>query len=528
MKLKSIIYAMSLSVVIGGGVTGCTNDFEEINTDPNKMNVGELQPYGMFEQLFYGMASTQNYYSYYWNDELVQFTACTPMTAQERHRYKITDNQWNSLWSNYANKGANATHMYDLADKYDDNACRAVALTLKVYAMSNLTDLFGDIPYREAFKGDEGIDRPVFDSQKEVYEQMFAELELANDLYAAKPTFSRPTMDLMYNGDMAQWRKFNNSLYLRLLCRVSGRPEMNVGEKMQGMVNNTTKYPVFASNADNAMVNNTGVDPYYNYFRPIEINKEKFSKNSYKVTEQFLKMTVLTDGSYNEQDPRLTTWATRYSDSKDWKGTVSGCSPEDAGVVSEGTAYLNYEVLVRDDAPAFIMDYSEVMFILAEAAAKGYISGGESVARDYYEKAVTASCKKWAVYEQYSLVKAPIDDVNVGKLLSGRLAGWDNNPDKERLIAEQKFLSLFWVGMEAFHEIRRTGYPRLVIGDGTHYNDFQFPQRMAYSSTTMGANPDNTKAALERMGGENNMRTPVWWSVKAITGSFPTANQPKN
>ena len=124
MKLKSIIYAMSLSVVIGGGVTGCTNDFEEINTDPNKMNVGELQPYGMFEQLFYGMASTQNYYSYYWNDELVQFTACTPMTAQERHRYKITDNQWNSLWSNYANKGANATHMYDLADKIGRASCR--------------------------------------------------------------------------------------------------------------------------------------------------------------------------------------------------------------------------------------------------------------------------------------------------------------------------------------------------------------------------------------------------------------------
>ena len=305
---KLLLMLLPVSALL---TAGCTHDFEKTNTDPNKMNVGELQPYGMFENLFYSTAKNSTYYSYYWNDELVQFTACTPMTAQERHRYKISDNQFASIWNNYATKAGNAVHMYKLAEKYDDNACKAVATTLKVYLMSNLTDIFGDIPYREAFRGDEGIDRPVFDSQKEVYEQMFAELEAANALYAGKPKFEKPTMDLMYNGDMALWRKFNNSLYLRLLCRVSGRAEMNVGAKMQEMLDNPDKYPLISSNAESATVHNTGVDPYYNYFRPIDIDKSKFTSNSYKITEQFLKMTLFPDGSSTEQDPRLTTWASK-------------------------------------------------------------------------------------------------------------------------------------------------------------------------------------------------------------------------
>lgn len=523
MKFKSLAYLAS-AVVLSGSLLSCTHDFEEINTDPNKMNVGDLHPYGMFEQLFYSTASNQTYYTYYWNDELVQFTACTGLSGQERHRYKITDTNWKSIWSNYATKAVNAVHMYNLGVKYEEKACQAVALTLKVYLMSNLTDIFGDIPYSEAFKGDEGLDRPKFDSQKDVYDQMFADLEEANSLYAEKPTFEKATMDIMYGGDMTLWRKFNNSLYLRLLCRVAGRPESGATDKIREIVNDTKNYPVMTSNTESAIVKNTGVDPYYNYFRPIELDKTKFSKNTYKVTEEFLKLTLYYGENDTEQDPRLTTWCTKYSNGEDWKGTVAGCRPEDAQMLTANCAYLNYEVLVRDDAPVFIMDYSEVQFILAEAAQKGWIDGGEQAARTYYENAVKASCQKWAEYEIFSLVTAPINTTNINKFLTSHLAGWDNNPDKEKLIAEQKFLSLFWVGMEAYHEIRRTSYPRLVIGPGCLYNNFEFPQRMGYPTTTVGSNPDNVNEALIRMGGENDMRTPVWWSYKAINGNFPSDN----
>lgn len=516
MKILSGILYCGLAMLVAS-IAGCTHGFEAINTDPNKMQVGDLQPYGMFEPLLYGMANQQTYYAYYWTDELAQFTVSS-LTAQERHRYKITDIQWGSLWNNYAGKGLNATHMYELGVKFGDKGCQAVALTLKVYALSNLTDLFGDIPYSEAYRQREGIDRPRFDTQKEVYEQMFAELETANELYAQQPTFERASLDIMYGGDMKLWRKFNNSLYLRLLCRVSGRPEMKAGEKIAAMLKDSSKYPLIASNTENATIHNTGVDPYFGRFRPADMTKMNFTSSAYKIAKQFIAMTTIADGADSEQDPRLTTWAERDGD--DWKGATAGCELADQQVDVKDCALLNYKVLVRDDAPNFLMDYSEIRFIMAEAALKGWIDGGEAQARVYYESAVKASCQKWAELERYSDVKAPIDDNAIAKLLAGRLAGWDSHTDKERLIAEQKYLSLFWVGLEAYHELRRTSWPELTIGRGALYNDWHLPQRMGYPSESVGSNPDNVNAALSNMGGVNNMLTPVWWSYKAINGTF--------
>jgi hypothetical protein len=70
--------------------------------------------------------------------------------------------------------------------------------------------------------------------------------------------------------------------------------------------------------------------------------------------------------------------------------------------------------------------------------------------------------------------------------------------------------------MEAYHEYRRTGFPTLTIGKGTVYNDYILPTRFAYPNTTMSTNADNAAAALTRMGGANDMKTPVWWSKQAI------------
>ena len=100
------------------------------------------------------------------------------------------------------------------------------------------------------------------------------------------------------------------------------------------------------------------------------------------------------------------------------------------------------------------------------------------------------------------------------------IGSWDSNDNKAELIANQKYLALFWVGMEAYHEIRRTGYPTLTIGNGTDYNDYQYPQRFAYCNSTVASNRPEVDAALQRMGGPNDMKTPVWWSKKAITGNF--------
>lgn len=514
--IKTIIAAGCLLAL-----SACTSNFEDTNTNPNKTTVGEIKASGMFEPLLYDGVNNWQNYTWYWNNELIQFTAFTGGTTRQEHRYFISDGNWQSVWNFYAKYANNAMHMYDLSIEQEDQSLEAIALTFKVLFMSNLTDMFGDIPYEEAFlarKG--GTTKPKFDSQQSVYEQMFADLETANEIYATNPIFTKPALDGMYGGDMTKWRKFNNSLYLRLLCRINGRSVMNAGTKMAEILNNSSLYPIFTANDDNATVVFSGIDPYRNEFA--DTNEGTFTSSGRKLTQQFIKMTVITtNGEQTYQDPRLDIWgkkntSTTSNPANKWIGTVAGCTEEERSTVDKGTSWLNTAVFCRAAAPGTFMDYAEVQFIFAEAALKGYISGGESQAKIYYEAAVKASMEKWAAVGSYSETPVTITTEDIATFLQSALASWDAAVNKEELIANQKFLALFWIGMEAYHEYRRTGYPELTIGGGTVYNDYILPTRFAYPTTTMATNGDNAQIALDRMGGDNDMKTPVWWSKQAI------------
>lgn len=520
MKIKKYINSILVAAIVGTSMVSCTDSFESINTDPNNQPLGTLNAYGVFEAMFYGMAGRQGYLTWNYNSEMVQYTACTGSNGKDFHRYSFSDNHVSTVWNNYCKYAANADHMVQLGITKEEPAAQAVGLTLKVFALSNLTDIFGDIPYKEAFQYEQYNWTPVFDSQKDVYLQMFEDLETANTLYSKSPVFAKPNIDLMYGGNMTLWRKFNNSLYLRLLMRVSGREEMEAGQKIAEIVSNSSKYPIISSEEESATVKYTGLDPYYSYFRPEDFKETQMSPN--KITKTLLGL-MLISGRDSEEDPRLATYAIERGGS--WKGVQGGCSISDARVEDSGAAYLNYPVLARDAAPAWLFDYSEIQFILAEAALKGYISGGESAARNYYEKAVTASCKKWGQLTQYSATYYPITDERITALLNGQLASWDKNPDHVALIANQKYLSLLWVGFEAYHELRRTGYPIISIGNGCSYNNYEYPQRLYYPTNTVGSNSAHVQEALQRMGGENTLRTPVWWSYKAINGTFTAVRQ---
>ncbi len=524
--MKSLKYIITVGLVLGL-LNACTNNFEEINTNPNRTTVGMIQASGLFEPILYNSANQWLNRTWYYNNELIQFTAFTGGVTRREHLYFLEDSRdWYGFWNHYASYGNNVNHMYQLAQQQGNKSLEAIALTFKVLFFSNMTDMFGSLPYEEAFTGREvgGTITPKFNTQKEVYEFLFADLEAANDIYATNPVFETPTMDGMYGGNMAAWRKFNNSLYLRLLCRVSGRSEMNAGAKITEILNNSGKYPVFTSNSDNATVKFSGNDPYISNFGLT--TESEFTSSGRKLTRQLLGMTVQTDANGNQVyvDPRLPiigkkNTVTQVNPDNIWIGTKSGCTDEERSVVDRGTSWLNYRVFCRRDAPATYMDYAEVQFVFAEAALKGLIPGGEQAAKSYYEAGLTASMQKWSEQGAYSETPTSITQADITTYLTSPLGSWDLAADKARFLGDQKFLALFWVGMEAYHEYRRTGYPVLTIGEGTIYNDRVLPTRFGYPNTTMSTNNANATEALRGMGGDNSMKTPVWWSKQAISGN---------
>ncbi|MCX6333548.1 MAG: SusD/RagB family nutrient-binding outer membrane lipoprotein [Bacteroidia bacterium] len=523
--MKKIAFIIICGLVLGLS-NSCTKNFEEINTNPNKTLVGMIQASGLFEPILYNSANQWLNRTWYYNNELIQFTAFTGGVTRREHQYFLEESRdWAGFWNHYATYGNNINHMYQLAQEQDDKSLEAIALTFKVLFFSNMTDMFGSVPYKEAFTGREvgGTLTPKFNTQKEVYEFMFADLEKANDIYATDPVFLKVTMDGMYKGNMAAWRKFNNSLYLRLLCRVSGRSEMNVGTKMTEILSDPVKYPVFTSNLDNAAVTFTGSDPYLSNFGTT--TESEFTSSGRKLTKQLIGMTVQTDLSGNQiyVDPRLPIIGKKnnivaVNPLNIWIGTKSGCTDQERSTVDIGTSWLNYKVFCRKNAPATYMDYAEVQFILAEAALKGWISGGASAAKNYYEAGVRASMGKWSAEGALLTPAVTITTGDVSTYLASPLGSWDLATNKEAFLGNQKYLALFWVGMEAYHEYRRTGYPVLTIGEGTIYNDNILPTRFGYPNTTMSTNAANASTALQVMGGDNDMKTPVWWSRQAITG----------
>ncbi|HEY9543966.1 SusD/RagB family nutrient-binding outer membrane lipoprotein [Prevotella sp.] len=503
--------------------TACTDNFDQTNTNPNKITVagGKLSASSMFEPLLYGGANALTYYSYYWNNELAQYFALTGNSLGRVYKYDIGDANWTSVWNTYARYATNSVEMHRLATIQNNKALEAVALTMKVLYTNGLTDVFGDIPYGEAFKATEGIKTPIFDSQEDVYKQMFADLEAANKIYAGKPTVNEAekALDGMYKLDMEKWRKFNNSLYLRLLCRVSGRPQTTVDgsttvtEKIKQIVTEPESYPIIASNDDNATVVFSGVAPYYSEFDPGEYTQSDLEV--YRTTPNLIGLMVLKQPS-NEKvdmnvDPRLPIIAKMAKGRAYWKGTGMNQNKGDFG----GGDYLNYTSFVRYTADEWLMDYAEVEFILAEAAMKGWISGGEETAKTHYLNAVKASLKKWSAFGAATNPDNTITDEAIEDFLVSPLASWDDAANKLKLIGQQRYLAAFMIGMEGWSEYRRTGYPELKI-DESWMNDGVLPTRFAYPNTTIATNHDNAEAALKRMGGANDMKTPVWWSKSAI------------
>lgn len=514
-------------------LAGCTGKFEDINSNPNKIEVGGIVPSGLLEPLLMDGVNSLISDTYSLANEIAQVSAAVTSNVREEHRYNLANSNFVSVWNSGFRRATDAQHMYELAVAQGDVNYQAIALTMKVFYLYNNCDMFGPIPYTEALHGKDGIMKPRVDSQQEAYEAMMADLETANSLYNPMLSLSDSSKDAMYGGDLNKWKKFTNSLHLRLLTRVSGRNTAftpTVAERINTIISDPATYPVFESNADNATVKYTGGETYRrNQFNTTSYPTENGFTGDHQISEQILLMTV--DQTTGEPfDPRIRIWGkTRQVDDFKWIGAVCGCTSEYGNENRQHGSYMHYEVLVNDTNPNHVMDYSELLFIKAEAALKGWIAGS---AEEYYKAAIKASCEKWNVFGAQAAFPTPdgkgtmainISAGDMDALLADSRVAY-NAAKAEQLIAEQKWLSLYWVaGWEMYHEMRRTGYPNVEIGKGAidrNRTDGKFPARFAYPVVAMANNHDNYVAALQSMGGagedDNTMILPVWWSGQAV------------
>lgn len=485
---KIIIRIISVACYLGSlTLTSSCAGFEDINTDPNKISYGNTNPTKLLQDIIYSGHWTVFYRSVSLNSELMQYSVYVSSVNRTSY-YEIKANDPLQLWRGLWRWVSAAHHMYTIAEAQDDGNSMAIALTLKIYLMEYLTAIFGDVPYSEALRWGEGEHLPRYDLQKDIYESMLWELDMANSLYNTSKSLDFPERDLLYKGNISKWQKFTNSLHMRLLMRVSKCMEIDAPAEMRRILADPSAYPMFTSNDDAAILRYTGINPFYNQFGPT---------GSYDVMSTNTRIgKTLTDLMNYADDPRRQYYA--QAKGGEYIGIESGMDADYiSSVLNISCTYAS--ALSKDDSPSTLMNYAELLFIKAEAAWRGFIPGD---AEAIYNEAVTASVRQWCGNSQ-----------NVTGLLANPPVKYDGTILQ---IMQQKYVSQFISGYEAWCDYRRTGMPNMPVGTiMSNHNELgvpTLPTRFVYPAITQSSNATNYHEAVERMGGKDDMLTKVWWA----------------
>ena len=423
------------------------------------------------------------------------------------------DNRDNTqvLWQQYYRNVIRNTR--DVIIRTKGNADRAnlmnMARIVQSFAFMTLTDTYGDIPYAEGGLGySEQLFLPKYDAQQDIYPKLITELTEATNALSA--TSKTEAGEVLFGGNIAQWKKFGYSILLRAGMRLSKID----AAKAQATVQAAFAGGVILSNGDNAFMRHTN-----DYTNPIGGTLNSTEAANLYLTEAFVNFLK------NTNDPRLSSIAIRYVGAKsgpDQQPAVGTTDPTkqvgmpmgydngNIGPIATGKglasfyefSQLDRRRLAKVTAPAFFVTASQTQLLLAEARTKGWITTG--TASGYYLAGIKAHMEQLALYDAAATVSAPAIQTFI-----------DANPlDDAKAIEQintQYWVSSFLNGPEAWANFRRTGFPALTPNPypGKSITG-QFIRRLTYPNSEISVNSINIKAAIAKQGADN-LDTRVWW-----------------
>lgn len=348
----------------------------------------------------------------------------------------------------------------------------AVAGILKAYFYWHITDRWGDVPYSEALQGEENF-TPVYDTQEAIYNSLFELLDEADGLIDESSALQS---DLIYGGNMAQWKKLGNTVRMLMALRLS---EVDA-DKGAEEFNNALEAGIMESNDDNFAYSHLEDSNNQNYWHErIEVDGDEW----WALTETLVDIMEPVD------DPRLPVYADPARTSGEYAGLPIGTAPEDAG--TENFSLLG-ESVRQQDSPVHLVTYAQALFAKAEAAELNWITEN---AETNYNAAVEASIEQWT---------GSTDDA--ADFLAQPDIVYNGTVEQ---IATQRYVHLFLHGYEAWAEWRRTEFPEMAQSNG---NDV--PTRQSYHSNESFNNTTNYEEAIDRQfGGNNGLYEQVWWDV---------------
>lgn len=556
--MKTLIKTFILAIVLGGMACSCSDDYmEDLNTDPSKassidpnaqLTTAELQTYGDL-----GMVEIYRNYIYAFTQQLM---GCWN-TTNYGGRHTVDNNEMSRIWTSFYPKAIkNVTDaIYRSSEEESKTNINAALRIYRVYLMSIITDIYGDAPYSEAGLGYlEEKYNPRYDTQEEIYNNFFVELKDAGAALAAGG--DKITGDVIYNGDVAKWKKLANSLRLRFAMRISKVAPEKARQEFEDAL--AADGGVFAGNEDDALIKymdisfSFGQDSYTDYrgnaLSQLFFGNDPANNPSYlcstffnqlyntgdprtfmigrfyydglmsstkpdnridltdEIIEKGIQMNPCVPGSFS-YDP----WPTGYD--SDIMKEIAKTNPSVETTMARETEPKLANNFLKGDNPGVVMTYAEVNFLKAEAALNGWNVGGETV-EQLYSKGVRAAMD--FLTDNYGYDRISDDDFNTYMENNGI---GHTDAQKREAINTQAWILHFTNPAECWANVRRSGYPRLKSPAEYGYGQYltggaEIPVRLCYPTLESSYNKPGYEEALERMGGTNSWNTPVWWDVE--------------
>nr|WP_315244857.1 SusD/RagB family nutrient-binding outer membrane lipoprotein [uncultured Flavobacterium sp.] len=473
--LKKIAYISLFALTF----SSCSDALDDINKNPNATET-PLTPYlltGSLKQgadLYWG--SVNNF-----DSSLLFVQHWAKIQYTEPDIFSLSNSSFTSLWNTgYATLITDLNTIINFPEAQANSNYKGIALTLRSWTFLLLTDAYGSIPYKEA-----GLKvNPSYNTQKEVYTGLLEDLKQAQSLL--NTSNGAVIGDLSYKGDITKWKKLVNSLRLRIALRISDREPV------------LAKQAAIDATADAGGLISSNNDIFkFTYTSSPQQNPASAwfeTRDDYRISK------TVVDKLYELSDPRLPVYAQLPSDASVGKYVGGGNGLSAAAANAQGLAKTSKPgtYFLTSQSPAVFATYSETLFNLAEAVARGYISGD---AEQYYNDAITAS------FNQFGITNA----TTISNYLNQAIVKYDAG-NYAKSIGTQKWIAFFGQGLDAFTEWRRLDYPVLIAGPATVL-DGKIPSRFFYPGTEQSLNGASYQAAVAGQG-KDLLTTKLWFDAK--------------
>lgn len=547
--MKNKLYIIALSSLLISA-TSC-NDYLDINESPDRIAVNNLTPNFVFPgavtNSHYVQARRLNLFSGIMMNSVAgnSYSFGTPYV--DEYSPNVTSAFYADVWDQLFRNVANFQFVIDYSDPTGEyTQYKAMSKIMKAYYVQILTDMWGDMPYSEAFKRELNL-TPKYDKGEDIYKASIADIENAIQLIDSNQGTNPGNADVVFKGVMSNWKSFANTLKLRYLVRMSNvtgdlatyrNQKLATLSSATFIAGNVTVNPGYSQGSDaqqNPWFNyyiytSSGAQPQnYNLVVPSEhiaiaLNGNTVHRNGLATTQDtrsvYQKFNGIVDGRRGRIFTLVNTTDNASVTTANVEGVRQGATPGQAGaptgrtvsrlglgliigsqsITATDAAGIKAETIQKGSAKASVlMSKSEAEFLLAEAALRypTIFSGAQA----HFESGITAS---------YSYLGATGAASYITSINAVPKLGWTGtDTNKLEAIMTQKWIALTGINPEqSYFDYNRTSYPETPLP--TIALKPTRPNRLLYPNSEYQSNTNNVPNMSADDVFVKNQFTPFW------------------